>query len=186
MVREATASTRSPVIVDLCCGSGAVGLAVITALGEAELHAVDLDPVAVRCARRNTIEFGAGSVYEGDLYDPLPRELRGRVDLLLANAPYVPSEAIGLLPREARDHEPRSALDGGADGLDVQRRVAGGARDWLAPGGRLLGETSEDQAPDALAAYARAGLSTRVVSSEELEATVVVGTAPVLVNGDRT
>ena len=86
------------VVVDLCCGSGAVGAALVAALDRVELYAVDIDPAAVRCARRNVAAAG-GQVYEGDLYEPLPATLRGRVDVLVANAPYVPTEAIGLLPR---------------------------------------------------------------------------------------
>ncbi|MEU4834599.1 putative protein N(5)-glutamine methyltransferase [Streptosporangium sp. NPDC023615] len=169
-------SGRPWVIVDLCCGSGAVGSALATALGEAELYAVDIDPAAVRCARRNV---GAGGrVYEGDLYEPLPAALRGRVDLLVANAPYVPTEAIGLLPAEARVHEPLVALDGGEDGVEVQRRVTAEASRWLAPDGRLLVETSERQAPRTVAAFARNGLEPRVARSEELDATVVIGTGP--------
>ena len=93
----------------------------------------------------------------------LPAALRGRVDVLVANVPYVPTDAIALMPPEARDHEPRVALDGGADGLDVARRVVAGAPGWLAPGGALLFETSEDQAAAAVATVAAAGLAARVV-----------------------
>ncbi len=164
------------VVVDLCCGSGAVGAALATVLGDVELHAADIDPAAVRCARRN---IGAGgAVHEGDLYEPLPRELRGRIDVLVANAPYVPTEAIALLPGEARDHEARVALDGGWDGLAVQRRVAAAAADWLAPGGHLLVETSERQAARTVGTFEAAGLSAQVVECDDLDATVVVGTAP--------
>ena len=165
------------VVVDLCCGSGAVGAALVATLDRVELHAVDLDPAAVRCARRNVAAAG-GLVYEGDLYEPLPATLRGRVDILVANAPYVPTEAIGLLPPEARIHEPRVALDGGEDGLDVVRRVSAAAPLWLAPGGNLLVETSDRQAPQTVATVARHGLIPRVASSEELNATVVIGTRP--------
>jgi release factor glutamine methyltransferase len=172
----ALARPRS-VVVDLCCGSGALGAALVTALGQGELHAADIDPAAVRCASRNVAATG-GQVYEGDLYEPLPATLRGRVDVLLANAPYVPTEEIGLLPPEARVHEPRVALDGGADGLDVLRRGSAAASVWLAPGGHLLFETSERQAPQAVETVARNGLIPRVASSDELYATVVVGTRP--------
>lgn len=165
------------VVVDLCCGSGAVGAALAAALDGVALHAVDVDAAAVRCARRNTAEVG-GRVYHGDLYAPLPAALRGRVDVLVANAPYVPTGAVALMPSEARLHEPRVALDGGVDGLDVQRRVAAGAPDWLAPGGHLLIETSEEQAPLTAEAVARAGLVARVTGSEDLDATVVVGVRP--------
>jgi release factor glutamine methyltransferase len=165
------------VIVDLCCGSGAVGAALAAALGRVELYAVDVDPAAVRCARRNVASAG-GQVYQGDLYGPLPPRLQGHVDVLAANVPYVPTEEVGLLPPEARDHEPRVALDGGADGLDVLRRVTAAAPGWLAPGGHLLFETSERQAPQAAAAAARAGLTPRVARSGRLNATVIIGTRP--------
>jgi release factor glutamine methyltransferase len=169
-------ATARAVVVDLCCGSGAMGAALVAALGGVELHAVDLDPAAVRCARRNIAD--GGHVYEGDLYHPLPATLRGRVDVLVASPPYVPTEAIRLLPPEARIHEPRSALDGGADGLDIVRRVTGEASRWLAPGGCLLVETSESQAPQAVETVARSGLIPSVAGSEEFNATVVIGTRP--------
>jgi len=172
LVREAVAvALPGAVVLDLCCGTGAVGAAVADAVGAVELHAADVDPAAVRCARANT----TGAVYCGDLYDPLPAALRGRVDVLVANAPYVPTGAIALMPPEARDHEARAALDGGTDGLDLQRRVVAGAPDWLAPGGVLLVETSGEQAPETLAAFTRAGLDARVVEDDELAGTVVVG-----------
>jgi len=161
-------------VVDLCCGSGAVGAALAAALDRVELHAVDVDPAAVRCARRNVAAAG-GQVYEGDLYEPLPASLRGRVDILVANAPYVPTDEIGLLPPEARIHEPTVALDGGADGLGILRRVTAAAPLWLAPEGHLLFETSERQVPQAVEAVAGSGLIPRVASSEELNATVVIG-----------
>ncbi|GAA2145985.1 putative protein N(5)-glutamine methyltransferase [Kitasatospora kazusensis] len=168
---------RSPaVVVDLCCGSGALGAALAAAVGRVELHAADIDPAAVSCARRNI--GAAGAVYEGDLYEPLPAALRGRVDILLANAPYVPTDAIGLLPPEARIHEARVALDGGADGLDIQRRVAAEATRWLAPGGHLLVETSDRQAPLTVDAFTRHGLIPRLVTCDDLDATVVIGTRP--------
>ncbi|MGW0655007.1 putative protein N(5)-glutamine methyltransferase [Streptomyces umbrinus] len=164
---------EAPVVVDLCCGSGAVGAALAAALPGVELHAADVDPAAVRCARRN-VSAGA-HVYEGDLFDALPRALRGRVGILAANVPYVPSGEVGLLPPEARDHEPLVALDGGGDGLDVLRRVAVEAPRWLAPGGSLLVETSERQAGLAVEILADAGLIPRLEVSEELYANVVIG-----------
>ncbi|MFI8911224.1 putative protein N(5)-glutamine methyltransferase [Streptomyces sp. NPDC053513] len=165
------------VCVDLCCGSGAAGAVLLAEVEGAEVHASDVEPAAVRCARRN-VEPRGGRVYEGDLFAPLPRELRGRVEVLVANVPYVPTEEIGLLPPEARDHEPHVTLDGGADGLDVMRRVAAEAPEWLAPGGHLLVETSERQAESALAVMSAAGLVPRVVASEEWWATIVVATRP--------
>ncbi|WLW58746.1 putative protein N(5)-glutamine methyltransferase [Streptomyces sp. YU58] len=177
LVEQALAQVPdASVVVDLCCGSGAVGAALATALGSVELHAADIDPAAVRCARRNVAAVG-GHVHAGDLFEALPDRLRGRVDILAANVPYVPTGEIGLLPAEARDHEPRVALDGGMDGLDVLRRVAAEAPRWLAPGGCLLVETSERQARTAVAAFSRAGLETRLAVSEEMYADVVIGVA---------
>ncbi|TFV83219.1 putative protein N(5)-glutamine methyltransferase [Blastococcus sp. CT_GayMR16] len=176
LVEEAVGlARRGAVVVDLCCGSGALGVAVATAVDGVELHAADVDPTAVACARSNVAELG-GLAYDGDLYEALPPALRGRVDLLLANVPYVPTDAIALMPPEARLHEARVALDGGADGLDVARRVIAAAPEWLAPGGSLLFETSEDQVPAAVATVAAAGLRARVVTDDERGATVVVGT----------
>jgi release factor glutamine methyltransferase len=173
--RDRDRSRGGPVIVDLCCGSGALGVAAAAALGGADLHAADIDPAAVACARRN-VEPAGGLVYEGDLFGALPDGLRGRVDILLVNVPYVPTGEIALLPAEARDHEPRVALDGGDDGLAVLRRVAAGAAGWLAPGGRLLTEASERQAAAAATIVSGGGLAVRVASDDEVGATVVIGT----------
>lgn len=164
-----------PVVVDLCCGTGAVG-AAIAAAREVELYAADIDPAAVACARR-TVQ-PADHVLLGDLFDALPVALRGCVDVLVANAPYVPTDEIRLMPPEAREHEPHRALDGGPDGLDMHRRVAHGAGEWLAPGGRLIVETSERQAPGTVSIVRSAGLVPRVVRREEIDATVVVGSRP--------
>ncbi len=184
LVRQAIAVARAPrpgsarpVILDLCCGSGAIGVAVVAALASAELHAADLEPAAVACARKNVAAVG-GQVYQGDLYDPLPASLRGRVDVLVVNAPYVPTAEIALLPSEARLHEPAIALDGGTDGVAIHRRVAAGATAWLATGGRLLIETSERQAALTAAAMTAGGLVAIVASDLDLAATVVLGSRP--------
>ncbi|MGY6022571.1 putative protein N(5)-glutamine methyltransferase [Streptomyces spinosirectus] len=172
LVEQALAQVPdASVVVDLCCGSGALGAALASALGPVELHAADLDPAAVRCARRNV----DGHVHQGDLFAALPDHLRGRIDILAANVPYVPTGEVAFLPAEARDHEPRTALDGGADGLDILRRVAAGAPDWLASGGCVLIETSGRQAAAALAAFAASGLASRLAVAEDQYATVVVG-----------
>jgi release factor glutamine methyltransferase len=175
LVGQAASLARTgAVVLDMCCGSGAVGAVLAARLERAEVHAVDIEPAAARCARRNLAASG-GHVYEGDLYRPLPASLRGRVDVLVANAPYVPTEAIGLMPPEARLYEPRVALDGGDDGLDVQRRVAAPARTWLAPDGHLLIETSRRQMSRTAECVSVAGLIPRVLRSDELDATVVIG-----------
>jgi release factor glutamine methyltransferase len=171
----ALSAARSPVIVDLCCGTGALGVAVAARLRGGELHAADIDPDAVRCARRN-VEPAGGHVYEGDLFAPLPAALRGRVTTLLCNAPYVPTGEIPLLPAEARDYEHRVALDGGDDGLTVLRRAASEAQWWLAPDGHLLVETSGRQAGLMAGAMAAAGLETAVHENEDYGSAVVTGT----------
>jgi release factor glutamine methyltransferase len=184
LVGQAVAVARpGDVIVDLCCGAGAIGIALATAVPRAELHAADIDPAAVRCARRNAAACApargfTAHVYQGDLYQPLPAGLRGRVAILTANVPYVPTGQIAFLPPEARTYEPRVALDGGGDGLDLLRRVAAEAPRWLAPGGHLFVETSERQAEAAGTAFTAGGLVARVISDEDLAATVITGQRP--------
>jgi len=178
LVRQAIAlAPPRPVIVDLCCGSGAVGAALAAALDPAELYATDIDPGAVRCARRNLAAAG-GHVYSGDLFGPLPAALHGHVDILTANVPYVPTGEVALLPPEARLHEPRVALDGGGDGLDVLRRVAAQALLWLAPGGSLLVEISERQESEACHTTRRGGLVPRVTRSAGLAVAVLIASKP--------
>ena len=164
---------RHPVVVDLCCGTGAVAAAVHHVRADIELHATDLEARAVRCARRNL--DGIGTVHEGDLTDALPDELAGRVDVIVVNAPYVPSDEIAMMPPEARDHEPRVALDGGADGVDIHRRIAEQAPPWLRSDGHLIVETSRRQAPLTVEAMTRHGFDSRLVHSDDLDATAVVG-----------
>lgn len=176
LVRQAVALARSgAVVVDLCCGSGALGAVLAANLERIELHAVDIDPVAVRCAHRNITSTG-GHVYEGDLYEPLPATLRNRVDILIANVPYVPTESIRLLPPEARIYEAQVALNGGEDGLDVMRRVVTEAALWLIPGGHLLVETSERQVPLTVEIFRCNGLTPQVATDKEMDATIVIGT----------
>ncbi|MFD9719158.1 putative protein N(5)-glutamine methyltransferase [Streptomyces sp. NPDC059076] len=176
LVEQAVSLTRPhAVVVDLCCGSGALGAALAHSVRPIELHACDIDPRAVHCARGN-VRSADGRVYEGDLYAPLPARLGGRVGVLLANVPYVPTGEIELLPAEARVHEARIALDGGTDGLDVLRRVTAEAASWLAPGGSMLFETSEEQLPTALEIVNRGGLEPRVAVDDDRWATVVIGT----------
>jgi release factor glutamine methyltransferase len=170
-VAERPVAGEQPVVVDLCCGSGALGLALLRQVPTAELHAADVDPVAVACARDNL----GDRVYPGDLFDALPATLRGRIDVLIANVPYVATAHLPLLPAEARLHEPRTALDGGDDGLDVFRAVTAGAARWLAPGGVLLSEITAAQVAAATTAVRAAGLRSTVTEDEDLDARVVQG-----------
>lgn len=173
-VIAARAAGAAPMVVDLCCGSGAVGAVVAAEVPGAVVHAADVDAAAVRCARRN---LPADRVHVGDLGSALPEPVRGRVDVLAVNAPYVPTERIAMMPPEARDHEPRVALDGGADGLAMHRRVAAAAPGLLAAGGTVLIETSTGQAPRTAAAVTEHGLDARIVTDPDVAGTVVIGTA---------
>jgi release factor glutamine methyltransferase len=167
----------APAVLDLCCGSGAAALVLHGRLAPRWLAAADVDPAAVACARRNLAPLGV-PVYQGDLFAPVPLRWRGRLDLVVANAPYVPSGAVAMLPAEARLHEAPVALDGGADGLAVLRRVAAGAAEWLAPGGHLAVEVSAGQAGTLCGVMADAGLDPSVVHDDDLEATAVTARRP--------
>ncbi len=173
---ESTPAGPPPTVVEMCCGVAAVATAIASRRRDVVVHAAEIDPHAVVSARRN-LEPHGGLVHEGDLYDALPADLRGRVDVLVANAPYVPTDDIALMPPEARLHEQRIALDGGADGMDVQRRLVMGAGEWLRPGGALLVESSRRQAPGLAAGMRAHGLVARVVRDEDVDGTAVVGTA---------
>ena len=169
----------APVVVDLFCGSGAIGAAVAASLAAegrgCDLHAADIDPVAAEYARRNVAPW-SGRVHVGDVFAALPDSLRGRIDVLVANAPYVPTAAVAMMPPEARDHEPLTALDGGADGLALHRRVVAEAGEWLVPGGSVVLEASAAQARITAGLLAGVGLRAHIEEDEELDAAAVVGT----------
>ncbi|QKE75869.1 putative protein N(5)-glutamine methyltransferase [Arthrobacter citreus] len=164
-------------VIDLCCGTGAVGVAISNAVEMVELYAVDIDHNAVQCAKRNVSKQG-GFVFEGDLYNSLPARLLGNVDIIVANAPYVPTGAIKSLPLEARLYEPKVALDGGIDGNDIHKRVAEDAPLWLASGGHLLVETSKMQAPQTVEFFTQCGLVANSLYNREFDATIVIGKKP--------
>jgi release factor glutamine methyltransferase len=168
MAREVVA-LRPRLLVELCCGVAAVTAAVEAALPDVQTWAADIEPAAVEAARHNV----RGQVILSDLDAALPAELHRRVDVIACNAPYVPTDEVANLPPEARKHEPRRALDGGSDGLDVIRRAASRAGLWLRSGGSLIVETSSAQAPVAAAAFEAVGLRPRVV--RDLTGTVVLG-----------
>ncbi|MDM4722922.1 putative protein N(5)-glutamine methyltransferase [Micromonospora sp. WMMA1363] len=162
----------APAVAELCCGSGALSILLAERLEPRFLAAVDVDPAAVACAGRNLAGRGV-PVFAGDLFEPLPAGWRGRLDLVVANAPYVPTEAVALMPAEARLHEARVALDGGPDGLAVLRRVAAGAAQWLAPGGHLVVEAGAAQVDGLRGVLAAVGLASSVVHDGDLDATAV-------------
>ncbi|MGC1212359.1 MAG: putative protein N(5)-glutamine methyltransferase [Micromonospora sp.] len=178
LVSAATAvAGPDPAVLDLCCGSGAAALVLHHRLAPRWLAAADVDPVAVACARRNLDPLGV-PVFQGDLFAPVPKQWRGLLDVVVANAPYVPTEAVALMPPEARLYEALVALDGGPDGLAVLRRVGAGAAEWLAPGGHLAVETSLGQADALCAMLAGFGLEPAVVRDDDLDATAVTARRP--------
>ena len=138
--------------VDLCTGSGAVGLVMRSARPGARVVATEVDAVAAGCARRNGLE-----VYEGHLDRPLPEALAGRVDVMTGVLPYVPHDALGFLPRDVQAFEPRRALDGGPDGLDLVRDVVRRSPRWVASGGWLLLEVGGDQISPTAALFEASG-----------------------------
>ena len=136
------------IVVDLCTGSGAVALSIAHERAASRVWATELVPATAEIARANAERCGVAErvcVLEGDLFAPLPDELRGRVDLVVANPPYIPTGDLAALPAEVGEYEPHVALDGGADGLDVARRIAAGAHAWLRPGGMLALELDESR-----------------------------------------
>lgn len=174
LAATAAALARSGgVVLDLCCGAGAIGAVVAARVPGAVVYAADVDPAAVRAARVN---LPPERVFEGDLFAALPGSLRGAIAVIAVNAPYVPTEAIALMPPEARLYEPAVALDGGADGLDLHRRIAAESPDWLAPDGSVVIETSREQSARSVALFEGAGFSARVVEDEDLDATIVLAT----------
>lgn len=161
-VRELCASSGEPrIAVDLCSGSGAIALALATECPGSEVHAVEWDDAAVEWTRRNGAAHAdelarvnsvvtvhhADATTVADDQGPLAH-LRGQVDVVVTNPPYIPDQMVPREP-EVREHEPRAALYGGADGLDVVRGVAGTAALLLRPGGLLVVEHADVQGPDA-------------------------------------
>ncbi|WP_248964331.1 peptide chain release factor N(5)-glutamine methyltransferase [Sphaerisporangium perillae] len=136
----------SPVVVDLGTGSGAIALSIAQEVALAQVHAVEVDPVAYGWAKRNIVEHGQGrvSLHPEDLADCLP-ELDGQVDLVISNPPYIPPGAVPRDP-EVRDYDPSRALYGsGEDGLDEVRAVERTARRLLRPGGLVAVEHADQQ-----------------------------------------
>lgn len=167
---------RSAAVADVCCGVGAVAAALAARRPDLELVAADLDPVAVAAARQNLpARVGTG---RGNLLEAVPATWRGRLAMVVANTPYVPTAEIATLAPEAREHEPRATLDGGADGLDVQRRLAQRAPRWLAPGGRVLTEVAAAQGEAAVAAFRSAGFVAQARISQEWGSGVLVAQLP--------
>lgn len=153
--REVAASGRTPVVVDLCTGSGAMALSLATEVPEAEVHAVELDEPAHTWAARN-LEGSGVDLRQGDMAEAF-NDLDGTVDVIVCNPPYIPLEAYESVAAEARDHDPSLALWSGQDGLDAMRVLERVAARLLRPGGVVGAEHAEVQAESAPAVFAAAG-----------------------------
>jgi len=126
--------------VDLACGSGAIAKVMAAARPSARVLATDIDALACECARSN-----GAHVFQGHLATPLPNDIRGRVDVVVAVVPYVPTGQIVFLPRDVREYEPTLALDGGPDGARLLAETVEAAAELLRPGGSVLLELGGDQ-----------------------------------------
>jgi release factor glutamine methyltransferase len=190
-VARVRSEAGGPVVLDLCCGAGAIGAAVLAGRPDVHLHAADIDPDAVACARATLQAVSAATasdpaappapapqapaaVYLGDLYDALPDSLHGGFEVIVVNAPYVPSDDIRLMPHEAKDYERLATLDGGSDGLALHREVAAGARSWLVPGGHVVIETSRRQAAATAEIFEGYGFEVAIVRDAKIDGTALV------------
>jgi release factor glutamine methyltransferase len=133
------------------CGTGIIGISLACELPRLVVHATDINPRALDLARRNALALEVTArlhFHEGSRFDPLPANLRGQVDLLVSNPPYVRRGDIPGLSVEVSVHDPREALDGGEDGLDFYRALASGLGRWVRPGGGVALEIGDDQSAD--------------------------------------
>jgi release factor glutamine methyltransferase len=160
--------------LDLGCGTGAIAAALSARRPRWSVHASDLAPAAVRCARSNASRFHF-TAHRANWFDGLPRHLQGAFDIVIAHLPYVPTSHLPLLPRDYRAVEPSSTVDGGTDGLDPWRAVAGSCRAWLAGSGRLLTQVTADQEQEARLIAERQGLRADAISYDD---SVVVAASP--------
>ena len=167
-ILDRLADVESPLVVDLCSGSGAIAGAVATERPDSTVHAVELSPEACVWARRNLEGTGA-TLHEGDIDGCLP-ELDGRVDAVIANPPYIPLTAWESVAAEVRDHDPALALWSGDDGLDEIKVVAATAGRLLKPGGWFGCEHADVQGESAPAVFAATGLFTEVRDQLDLAA----------------
>ena len=153
--REVLAEGRTPVVVDLCTGSGAIALSIATEVPEAQVHAVELGEDAFAWAQRNLAGSGV-DLRHGDMADAFA-DLDGTVDVLLCNPPYIPLEAFESVAVEARDHDPHLALFSGDDGLDAMRVLERVAARLLHDGGVVGAEHADVQGEAAPAVFRRTG-----------------------------
>lgn len=151
---------RGDRIMDIGAGCGCIAVSLALLLPRTSVHATDISEGAVALARENAERLGVGrriTFQVGDVYSPLPESLKNSFDLIVSNPPYVSDAEYRSLERGIREFEPPAALRGGADGLDVFRRIAAGATDHLVRGGVLAVEIGENQARAAAGILERSG-----------------------------
>ncbi len=161
-IESACAAGPTPLVAEPCTGSGAIAASLLAEVPGVAVHATDIDPRAVDLARRNVAaqaKPGRCTVHQGDLLDPLPPVLRGQLDVLVANPPYLPEGDTDQLDIEVATHDPVAALFGGRQGLEVVARLLSLASGWLRPGGVVVLEIDSRFGEQALIAAAGAGLS---------------------------
>ena len=147
-------------LLDLGTGTGCIPVAILANRPDASGVATDLDAAALEMARRNAERHGVGprlTLLRGDWFGALDPAHGAGFDLIVSNPPYIASAVIETLAPEVRDHDPRLALDGGADGLAPYRVIAAQAAGWLRPGGRVLVEIGFDQGPEVAGLFAARG-----------------------------
>lgn len=147
----------NPLVADIGAGSGCVAIAIVIELPDAVVYATEVSSDAAALARRNALKHQVEirvAVLEGDLFGPISEDLRGKLDAVVSNPPYIPSAEMDFLQPEIANYEPRGALDGGPDGMEYHRRILTAARDWLRPGGLVHLEVGVGQA-EKVTAYAR-------------------------------
>ena len=138
-----------PLVVDVGAGTGCIAISIAVELPDAVVYTTDLNPIAIELAERNAIKHDVEirvPVIKGDLLDGLPEKLKGKLDALVSNPPYIPSDEIDDLQPEVAIYEPRGALDGGSDGLKYIRLILEAAREYLRPGGWMILEVGMGQA----------------------------------------
>lgn len=160
-VLAALGDVKAPLVADICCGSGCIACAVATEMEDVQVWATDISPEACALARENAQACAADArvqVRLSDLDAAIPDGMAGTFHCVASNPPYIPDAVMEGLPPEVKDHEPDLALRGGADGLDVFRRLLASAQRLLAPGGVLVVELHEDSLDEACALTCAAGM----------------------------
>lgn len=169
----------APVAVEIGCGTGVIGISLALELPRLRVYATEINPRAVELTRHNAHTLGVEArleVLPGSRFDPLPDSLRGEVDLLISNPPYIRRADIGELSEEVKGHDPHTALDGGADGLDFYHAIAGGMKRWLRPGGSVAFEIGDDQGPAVQSILENAGaIDVQVIQDYTQRDRVVTG-----------